>query len=91
MDEEIVGQLAGVLPEGHLFEFRGEGPRGVIRGRISRSLSAADAAWLATDWVGKTAIGNFLVRQVDKEGRVHREAFTSRSIRPRDQPAGQSA
>ncbi|WP_395714188.1 hypothetical protein [Reyranella sp.] len=85
-DEEIVGRLTGVLPEGHLFEFRCDGPRAVIRGKVSRSLSAADAARLAADWVDKSAVGNFLVRQVVKEGRVQREAFTLRSIQPRGQP-----
>jgi hypothetical protein len=84
-DEDIVGQLAGVLPEAHMFEFRCEGLRGVIRGKIDRALSAFDAAQLATQWANKTATGRFAIRQVLKEGELVRETFTLKSIREDDQ------
>ncbi|WIM10053.1 MAG: hypothetical protein OJF58_001006 [Enhydrobacter sp.] len=80
-----MGQLAGVLPEAHMFEFRCEGLRGVIRGKIDRALSAFDAAQLATQWANKTATGRFAIRQVLKEGELVRETFTLKSIREDDQ------
>ena len=82
-DEEIVGQLAGTLPERHMFEYRCEGPRGVINGKVDRVLSSSDVAQLQTDWVNKTGVGAFNIRQVYVEGALMRETFTLKSIRER--------
>ena len=80
-DEDIPGQLAGILPDRHLFEFRCESPRGVISGNVDRQLSAAAAAELQNQWVNRTAVGVFRVRQVMTGGELVRETFTLKSIR----------
>jgi hypothetical protein len=34
-EEDIKGQLAGVLPDAHQFEFRAGAGRGIIRGKVA--------------------------------------------------------
>lgn len=80
-DEDIRGQLAGVLPDRHLFEFRCEGPRGVISGKVDKSLTASSVADLQKEWVDRTAVGVFRVRQVMTRGELVRETFTLKNIR----------
>lgn len=80
-DEDIRGQLAGVLPDRHLFEFRCEGPRGVISGKVDKSLTASSVADLQREWVNRTAVGVFRVRQVMTRGELVRETFTLKNIR----------
>lgn len=84
-DEEIPGQLAGILPDRHLFEFRCEGPRGVISGKVDKALSAGAAADLQMQWVNRTAVGVFRVRQVMTGGELVRETFTLKSVRERQE------
>jgi hypothetical protein len=80
-EESIEGQLAGILPDAHRFEFRTVGPRGIIEGRVDHTLSASDAAQLITTWLNKDAVAIVAVRQVYKDETVVRESFTLRGIR----------
>ena len=83
VQEEQEGQLAGVLPQAHLFEYRTEGPRGVIRGKVAREILADELARYNHAWVDKPRIASLLVRQVLKEDQVVRESFTLVGVRER--------
>lgn len=75
-EESVRGQLAGVLPDAHQFEFRVDEPGGTIRGRVSRALSADELTRFNRDWVGADAIARVMVRRVRRSGAVVRETFT---------------
>lgn len=75
-EELISGILAGALPEAHMFEFRCEGDRGVIRGKVDKSISATDLAAFNRDWLDKTSQAVVAVRKVLKNNNIVRENFT---------------
>jgi hypothetical protein len=74
-EETIRGQLAGVLPEGHQFEFRG-GERGMIRGKIVRTLAVDQLEQYNLQWVHVEANARVRVRRVRRSGAVVRENYT---------------
>lgn len=75
-DEEILGVFSVALPEGHRMEFRTDGPRGTIEGRVDRSYTAAAIVELNRSWMERQAIGKFKVRKILKDGQLVRETFT---------------
>jgi hypothetical protein len=75
-DETVRGQLAGVLPDAHHFEFRTASERGTIRGKIDRSLAASQLAQMNRDLVNIDAVATVQVRRVLQSGTVVRENFT---------------
>lgn len=79
-DERIAGVFSGALPEGHQMEFRTTGERGILRGRVARSYTAAAIVQLNQNWMEKSAIGLFKVRKVMKDGALVRESFTLTDI-----------
>lgn len=83
-EESIAGVFSVALPEGHQLEFRTLGERGLIRGRVARSFSAAAIIELNREWMEKAAIGHFKVRKVLKDGALVRESFTLTGIAPSD-------
>ena len=74
-EESIAGVFSGALPEGHQMEFRTDGPRGVIRGRVDRSYPSSNVVELNAKWLEKRAVGRFRVRKVLKDGQLVRENF----------------
>lgn len=75
-EEAIEGVFSSALPEGHQMEFRTDGPRGTIRGRMSRSFTPAAIVDLNREWMEQRAVGRFQVRKVLKDGALVRETFT---------------
>jgi hypothetical protein len=83
-EEHVRGQLAGVLPDAHQFEFRVGGERGTIRGKVDRSLRADQLAQFNRDWVNVDAVARLQIKRVRREGAVVREGFTLLTL---DNPA----
>lgn len=81
-EESINGVFSVALPEGHQMEFRTDGPRGVIRGRVDRSYTSSAVVELNREWMEKRAKGRFRVRKVLKDGELVRENFTLLGLAP---------
>jgi hypothetical protein len=79
-EETIRGQLAGVLPEGHQFEFRTSDTRGTIRGRVDRTLSSERLAEFNRTWVNVDAMVRVHVKRVIRNGTVVRETFVLHAL-----------
>ena len=80
VEETIRGQLAGVLPDAHQFEFRAGRDRGTIRGKVDRELRADQLAQFNRDWVNVDAVARLQVKRVRREGAVVREGFTLQAL-----------
>jgi hypothetical protein len=61
---------------GHLFEFRAEGARGTIRGRVDKALPAAELAEDNRRLVNVPARAQLQVKRVLQKGQIVRESFT---------------
>jgi len=81
-EERIPGQLAGVLPDAHQFEFRAGPDRGTIRGKVSRSFTADQLARFNRDWVNVDATARVNVKRVRRNGAIVRESFTLLALDP---------
>lgn len=86
-EEFLSGTLAGVLPEGHMFEFRSDGPRGVIRGKVDKCIPAGELAEYHHRWVGVRSRAVVRVRRVLRNGELARESFTLIRIEDAGPPA----
>jgi hypothetical protein len=76
-EETFEGELAGVLPDAHQFEFRAKAPRDtVLRGRVERTISATELTNFNRALVGVSAKARLRVRRVRQHGQVVRESFT---------------
>lgn len=75
LEEVVVGQLAGVLPDAHQFEFRATGDRGVLRGRVDRAIEPVTLAQFNRDWVNVTARAHLRVKRVRRNDVLTRESF----------------
>ncbi|MGU3663169.1 hypothetical protein ACLBX9_03090 [Methylobacterium sp. A49B] len=82
--EQIEGQLGGVLPDAHQFEFRST-MRGPIKGGVDRSIPASDLAELNRTMVNVDAVATLKVRRVLRDGEVVRESFTLIRLEPRQE------
>lgn len=82
VEELITGQLAGVLPEAHQFEFRDDGKRGLIRGKVDRVLSTDQLISFNREFVGVTALARVQIRRVLRNEAVVRETFALLDLRP---------
>ncbi len=83
-EETIRGQLAGVLPDAHQFEFRTGTDRGTIRGRVNRALPVDQLTRFNRDWVNVDASARLHVKRVRRSGAVVRESFTLLALDPLD-------
>ncbi len=81
-EELIGGQLAGVLPDAHQFEFRAGGDLGTLRGRIDRTLTADQLSRYNRDLVNLDASGRFRVKRVLRNDEVVRETYTLLDLTP---------
>lgn len=80
LEEVLNGQLAGVLPESHQFEFRAGGERGVIRGRVDRGLSAHQLGLFNKDYVNVNARAVVRVKRVLRNAEIVRETYMLTAI-----------
>ncbi|MBN9008078.1 MAG: hypothetical protein J0H40_22025 [Rhizobiales bacterium] len=78
----IRGQLAGVLPESHQFEFRAADERGTIRGRVDRSLTPHQLGLFNKEYVNTNSRAKFKVKRVLRNQNVVREKYTLTDIEP---------
>ena len=81
--EQMEGELGGVLPDAHQFEFRTKGPRGTIRGRVERVLSAMQLAQFNREYVDIDAVADFRIKRVLRNGAIVRESFVLTALRRR--------
>lgn len=79
-EEVVVGQLAGVLPDAHQFEFRTGGDRGTLRGGVDRALPADQLGRLNRELVNVPAMGRFRVKRILRNDIVVRETYTLLSL-----------
>lgn len=75
-EEEIPGQLAGVLPDAHQFEFRALVDRGTIRGKVDSALSTDQLINFNREWVNVEALARIQVKRVRRNNAVVRESYT---------------
>ncbi len=83
-EEVIAGQLAGVLPDAHQFEFRAGADRGTLRGKIDRALTADQLGRFNRDFVNVDAKGRFYIKRVLRNEVVVRETYTLLGLEPTD-------
>lgn len=83
-EEVIVGQLAGVLPDAHQFEFRASVDRGTLRGRVDRALAADQLSRFNRDFVDIDSKGRFRIKRVLRNDVVVRESYTLLALEPAD-------
>jgi hypothetical protein len=82
LDDAAIGQLAGVLPESHQFEFRAGADRGTIRGKVHRDLTPHQLALFNKEYVNVDARAILKVKRVLRNGAIVRESYTLTSIEP---------
>ncbi len=75
-EESTSGQLRGVLPEAHQFEFQAEEPRRTIRGKVDKAISATQLVDYNRDLVSKPATVRLKIKRVLRNGEIVRESFT---------------
>jgi hypothetical protein len=86
-EERVEGELGGVLPDAHQFEFRAVGPRGTIRGKVDRALTPEELAVFNLRFVNVPARVQLQVRRVRRSGLIVRESFTLLKLEPRESAA----
>ncbi len=84
-DEILMGQLAGVLPEHHQFEFRTLDDRGTIRGKVNRNLTAHQLGVFNRQYVDVNVRAVVKVKRVLRNDAVVRVSYTLVSIEPDQQ------
>jgi hypothetical protein len=81
-DDVVRGQLAGVLPESHQFEFRAADERGTIRGKVDRDLTPHQLGLFNKEYVNTNSRAKFKVKRVLRNQTVVREKYTLTGIEP---------
>lgn len=81
-EETVAGQLAGVLPESHQFEFRAADERGTIKGKVDRDLPAHQIGLFNKEFVNVNARARLKVKRVLRNQAVVRERYTLLGIEP---------
>jgi hypothetical protein len=74
--DTVSGQLAGVLPESHQFEFRTTDERGTIRGKVDRDLTPHQLGLFNKEYVNVQARARLKVKRVLRNQTVVRERYT---------------
>lgn len=75
----LEGQLAGVLPGAHQFEFRVVGGQ-TLKGKVDPEWTAADLERWNREFVGIDATINAAVKRVLRHGQIARENYVMKSI-----------
>ncbi|SFU21013.1 hypothetical protein [Mesorhizobium sp. YR577] len=79
MDRELRGQLAGVLPGAHQFEFRVAGAE-TIKGKVDSAWTSEDLERWNRELVGVDAVAITAVKRVVRNGQVARETHSLKRI-----------
>jgi hypothetical protein len=85
-EEVVEGQLGGVLPDAHQFEFRTLGSRGTFRGKVDRAIPPTELANYNRRWVNIDAMARLQVKRILHQGRIVRESFTLLGLDAANQP-----
>jgi hypothetical protein len=83
--DTVFGQLAGVLPESHQFEFRTTDERGTIRGTVDRDLTPHQLGLFNKEYVNVQARARLNVKRVLRNQTIVRERYTLVGIDPEPQ------
>lgn len=75
-EREVRGQLCGILPKAHQFEFRPTDDGGTLRGVVSRSLQEDELSLLNRELVNVDAIARIRSKRVLRNGMIAREKLT---------------
>lgn len=81
-DDVVRGQLAGVLPESHQFEFRAADERGTICGKVDRDLTPHQLGLFNKEYVNVNSRAKFKVKRVLRNQTVVREKYTLTGVEP---------
>jgi hypothetical protein len=87
--KSIEGQLAGVLPGAHQFEFRSRGGD-TLKGKVDPAWSAADLERWNRELVGVDTTVDMAVKRVLRHGQIARENYVLRGIAPKTDHAAAS-
>lgn len=82
VEEDLAGQLAGVLPESHQFEFRVADDRTTIKGKVDRDLPAHQLGLMGKELVNVNAKARLKVKRVSRNQVVVRERYTLLGVEP---------
>jgi hypothetical protein len=83
--EEIIrGQLRGVLPDAHQFEFRIHDTEGTIHGKVDRVYSVEQLIQFNRELVNINSSAKVLTKRVKRSGATVRESFTILTLEPDD-------
>jgi hypothetical protein len=83
--EEIIrGQLRGVLPDAHQFEFRIHDTEGTIHGKVDRVYSVEQLIQFNRELVNVNSSAKVLAKRVKRSGATVRESFTILTLEPDD-------
>lgn len=81
-EKTLEGQLAGVLPSAHQFEFRVVGGE-TLKGKVDPAWKADDLEKWNRELVGVDATMNAAVKRVLRHGQIARENYVLKSIAPK--------
>lgn len=76
VSRKVQGQLKGVLPNAHRFEFSDPSENVTIRGNVDPAFSAEQLADFNRELVNVDGLAKFVVKRVLRNGEVLRENFT---------------
>lgn len=82
VEEQIVGQLGGFLPDAHQFEFRVE-VQGTLKGGVDKSIPSSVLAEMNRTMVNVNSVATFKVKRVLRDGEVVRENLLMLRLEPR--------
>ena len=83
--DEVEGQLLGVLPHAHRFEFVASGDGRTIKGRVDRGLSAEQLAQFNRRFVNEDSVATFQVKRLRRRNSDAKEVFWLLAIGKADQ------
>lgn len=81
-EEEFEGELRGVLPEAHRFEFRVSPGGETIEGAVSTEISSEALLHLFTDLAGRRSLARMQVRRIERPARRPRVSYVLLSAQP---------
>lgn len=81
-EKSLEGQLAGVLPSAHQFEFRVTGGE-TLKGKVDPAWKAVDLERWNRELVGVDAIMDAAVKRVLRHGQIARENYVLKGIAPK--------
>jgi hypothetical protein len=74
-EEEFVGELQGVLPEAHRFEFRISPTDEMIDGAVSSEISSSNLLGLFRHLAGQRCRARVQVRKIERPGKSPRVSY----------------